>query len=78
MRAMPNTTSLVDYHGASGTGPEGIQPHHLFDSCSSDLDICHIAQIGDLVEVSCEAWVGGQSAYVSQKFTIRHYVPSTG
>jgi hypothetical protein len=49
-----------------------------FDSGGSQLDVRHITQVGELVKVLREAWVGGQRTYVRQKLAIRHYAPSAG
>ena len=61
-----------DYHGAPGTGSEGIQLDHLSNCGDSDLDVCHITQVGELAKVPREAWIRGQSTYVCQKLAIRH------
>jgi hypothetical protein len=78
MRAMPNTTSLVMTKARRAPAQKGFSLTISLIVAAVDLDISHITQVGELAEVSCEARVGGQSAYVPQKFAIRQYVPSTG
>ena len=42
------------------------------------MDARYITQVGELVKVPGEAWVGSQSMYVRQKFAIRYLAPSAG
>lgn len=69
---------VSDHHGTPGTCPEGIQSDHFSDTGGSDLDVRYIAQVDELVKVTREAWVSGQSTYVRQKLAIRHRTPSAG